>query len=249
MKKHGNELSNRSQKEFINNDELRSILSNNIDKLGPKWDVHLPVFLTAPSLARILWCDNVYRKSLDVPGVFVEFGSQWGASLNLFMLLKLIYEPWNVSRKIVSFTLFDGFPSVDQNDGGLVVGGDYSTISNWSEELTKILEVHADKSPLGAKNNYEIVIGDASKTFAKWLDINPHTVISHAHFDMDIYKPTKDVLEMVLDRMPKGGILIFDELNCPAFPGETIAVQEVLGIRNIALKKTTFQPYACYCIV
>jgi hypothetical protein len=49
-----------------------------------------------------------------------------------------------------------------------------------------------------------------------------------AIFDMDIYKPTKDVLEKIIPRLVKGSLLVFDELNFKAFPGETIAVNEVL---------------------
>lgn len=49
--------------------------------------------------------------------------------------------------------------------------------------------------------------------------------------------------------MPKGAVLIFDEINCPSFPGETRAVIEVLGAHGLALRKSTFQPYSAYCVI
>ena len=37
--------------------------------------------------------------------------------------------------------------------------------------------------------------------------------------------------------MPKGAVIVFDELNHSDYPGETMAVMEVLGIRNLELKR------------
>ena len=244
------ELTWRSESELSRGEELRELLLSSVQDFGRKWDVHLPVFLSAPSFARLLWLDMVYRKALDLPGVLIEFGSQWGGSLNTFLLLKLIYEPWNIGRQITSFSTFsEGFVDVDAKDGRDVKVGDYSVSGNWKNHLTHILFEHASRSPINPGNNFSIIDGDVSITFKKWLDANPAALISHAHFDMDVYRPTKDALELCLSRMPKGAVLIFDELNCPSFPGETIAVQEVLGVHNIALRKSQFQPYSCYCII
>jgi hypothetical protein len=55
---------------------------------------------------------------------------------------------------------------------------------------------------------------------------------------MDLYEPTKVCLEMLKDDMVKGSVIGFDELNLPAFPGETIAVKEVLGLRNCKLMRS-----------
>ncbi len=44
--------------------------------------------------------------------------------------------------------------------------------------------------------------------------------------DLDIYKPTLDTLKLVVNRIPKGGIIAFDELNHSDYPGETIATME-----------------------
>ena len=69
-----------------------------------------------------------------------------------------------------------------------------------------------------------------------------------AIFDMDVYKPTKDVLEAILPRLIKGSVLVFDELNCPHFPGETIALIEVLGLKNLKLHRNPHQPYCSWLI-
>jgi hypothetical protein len=73
--------------------------------------------------------------------------------------------------------------------------------------------------------------------------------VSFAYFDFDIYLPTKVCLEAILPRLTKGSIIAFDELNCPEFPGETLAVMEVLGLSNYAIKRSTLNPLISYLII
>lgn len=65
---------------------------------------------------------------------------------------------------------------------------------------------------------------------------------------MDIYKPTKIVLQKIIPRLTRGSILVFDELNCDVFPGETRAVDEVLGLNNLKLYRSKFQPYGAWAV-
>jgi hypothetical protein len=220
----------------------------NIDHFGERWSSHQALFLGSSEIARILWLNSVYQFGLNIPGSVIEFGCQWGASLNLFNMFRLIYEPWNISRKIIGFSLFEkGFKDVSVADGNLAKEGDYGVKSNWEDTLDMILKLNQYPSPVGA--NHRIIEGDVSETFEKYLSENQELVISHAHFDLDIYLPTKNILFNVVKRMPKGAVLIFDEINHPGFPGETLALNEVLGINRLSLRKSPFQPYSCYAII
>ena len=49
--------------------------------------------------------------------------------------------------------------------------------------------------------------------------------------------------------MPKSSIICFDEVNHPFWPGETLAVLEELGIRNIRLERFDFSPSPSYAIL
>ena len=69
------------------------------------------------------------------------------------------------------------------------------------------------------------------------------------YFDFDLYEPTLVSLKSFIPRMPKGSVLAFDELNTKNFPGETLALMEVIGVPNLKLKKTMFDPYISYAIV
>ena len=175
------------------------------------------MFLGAPEIARILWFNEMFLKVKDIPGIIVEFGSQFGTSFNIFQMLKIIHEPWNPSRKLVSFTTFNkGLTNVNKKDGSMVEEGDYGVPQDWKEIFETILEINTTQSPV--EPNYEIIEGDVSKTLPKYLIKHPETLISLAHFDLDIYSPTKSALQACLNVMPKGGVLVFDELNHPGFP-------------------------------
>jgi hypothetical protein len=160
--------------------------------------------------------------------------------------LRGIYEPFNHSRRICGFDTFSGFAGVDAADGKYSSDGDYSTSSNYEEELETILSLHESFSPISQIKKFDLVKGDVVETLPVWLDSNPHAIVAMAIFDMDIYKPTRAALELIVPRLTKGSLLVFDELNCPHFPGETQAVNEVLSLNNLRLKRFPHQPYCAY---
>jgi hypothetical protein len=81
------------------------------------------------------------------------------------------------------------------------------------------------------------------------LEQHPETVIALAYVDFDLYQPTKVCLEAILPYITKGSVLAFDELNCPEFPGETVAVREVLGLQRYAIRRDPFNPLISYILI
>ena len=49
--------------------------------------------------------------------------------------------------------------------------------------------------------------------------------------------------------MPKGAIVAFDELNAPNWPGETLAVMETIGIRNLRIERFQLDTLISYAIL
>ena len=82
-----------------------------------------------------------------------------------------------------------------------------------------------------------------------YLKDNPHLVVSLLYLDVDLYEPTKIAIETFLPRMPRGAVIAFDELNARIFPGETIAVAETLGIRNIRIERFPFDSYVSFAVL
>jgi len=242
------EITQQTQKEINAINGLYDATGYILQSTGHQWNGHLVATLRRQTISRVLYYNRIYEQIVDVPGVICEFGVQWGATMALLSNLRGIHEPFNHSRKIVGFDTFCGFASVDAKDGPSNSEGDYSTGSNHLDQLQKLLSDHEQLSPISHIRKYELVVGDACDTFPAWLEDNPASIIALAILDFDIYKPTKAVLTRITERLTKGSILAFDELSCPHFPGETLALIETLGINNLRLKRNPHQPYCSFAV-
>lgn len=210
---------------------------------------NLGLFLRRQTLSRILFMHELYTKIINVHGVVMEFGVRWGQNLALFESFRGIYEPYNYNRKIVGFDTFSGFPEVDKHDGDKVAKGDYGVTEGYDDYLDSILKFHESESPIPHIKKYELVKGDAVLSIEEYLEAHPETIVALAYFDFDIYLPTKKCLQAIKDCLTKGSILAFDELNCPQFPGETIAFREVFGIDRFPIKRNPLNPLCSYIVI
>ena len=216
--------------------------------LSPNWNLHQTVFLRSQSLARLIYYYELYQKIINVPGVVCEFGVQWGAGLCALIGLRGMLEPFNSSRVIYGFDTFEGFTQLDEKDRGFSAKGDYSTTEGYDELLEEIIQLQESFSPNPHIKKFELIKGDVSDTLPEWLEKNPHAIVAMAILDMDVYKPTKDVLNAILPRLVKGSILVFDELNARNFPGETTAVAEVIGLNNLRLHRSPRQSFCSWAV-
>lgn len=67
------------------------------------------------------------------------------------------------------------------------------------------------------------------QTLPEYLTHNPHMIAVLGYMDLDQYAPTKFVLEQVINPLPMGTVVAFDELNYRSFPCETVALFETLA--------------------
>jgi len=197
------------------------------------------LYMNRQSVTRLLFMNELYQNILDINGVVIEFGVRWGQNLSYFINFRGIYEPYNLTRKIIGFDTFSGFESVNEKDGRdeVIKEGFLSVTKDYDEHLESILEYQESECTLSHLKKFELVKGDATKTIKEYLERNPQTVIALAYFDLDLYEPTKECLKAILPFLTKGSIIGFDELNAEVFPGETIAFREVLG-NNFKIEKS-----------
>ncbi|OPZ78297.1 MAG: hypothetical protein BWY78_00659 [Alphaproteobacteria bacterium ADurb.Bin438] len=210
---------------------------------------NIGLFMTRQLLSRIIFMHEMYKNILTVPGVVMEFGVYCGQNLNLFSSFRGMYEPANHTRKIIGFDTYSGFPSVKKEDGELAVKGNFKIADNYEQMLDEVLDMQEQLSPLPHIKKHELVKGDASVTIKEYLKNHPETLISMAYFDMDLYEPTKNVLKEILPYMPKGAVIGFDELNAFNYPGETVALKEVLKLRDARLVRAPYTTYPSYMIL
>ncbi len=211
-------------------------------------------YVSRESLTRFLARNEVFKKQLGVHGSILDFGVRRGASLMTWSHLSAIYEPVNYTREIVGFDTFDGFPEIDSDkDVGscdeIIAKGALSVEGNMQEDIERSIAMHDSTRFLGHMQKTRVVKGDILQTLPRFLDENKHIVVSLLHVDVDIYAPTKCILENVLPRMPKGGVILFDEINMKVFPGETVALFESVGISNLKIQRFDFCPNISYAVL
>jgi hypothetical protein len=210
---------------------------------------NLGLYMNRQSMSRLLFMNELYQKIIGVHGVVMEFGVRWGQNMALFSNFRGMYEPFNYNRKIIGFDTFEGFPEVHDKDGSAVAKGDYAVTDNYKDYLEKILKYHESESPIAQKQKFYLVQGDATVTLEKYFVDHPETIVAFAYFDFDIYLPTKKCLELLKNRVTKGSVIAFDELNCPEFPGETLALKEVFGLDRYSIRRSPLNPLISYIVI
>lgn len=197
-------------------------------------------------------CRNeIFKKVLHVHGSIIECGVLYGGGLMTWAQLSEIYEPLNHTRNIIGFDTFSGFNEISPKDststafqgkkGGLAI--------DTYEDLLRCIELYDRNRFLSHIKKVKLVKGDVKNTLPDYIENNPHLVVSLLWLDFDIYEPTRIALKHLVDRIPKGGIIAFDELNHEVWPGETIAVIEEVGLNNLKIKRFPFGGTLSYAVI
>jgi len=218
--------------------KLEGYFVNGTDKTYDKLS-NFPKYVARQDLTRFLAKYEIYKKILDVDGSIIECGVKFGGGLMTFAHFSSIFEPVNYTRKIIGFDTFAGFPNLTKEDKGSVSKfakkGGFRV--NSYNDLKKSISLFDSNRFLGEIPKVELIKGDAIVTIPKYVKENQHLVIALLYLDFDIYKPTKVAIENFLPRMPKGSIIVFDEINNPDFVGEPKAVLDTIGISNLKIKR------------
>jgi|SRR5688572_20041802 len=210
-----------------------------------------PKFASRQAIGKFLARYEIFKKIIGVNGSIVECGVLHGGGLLTYAKLSSLFEPANHVRKIIGFDTFAGFPSISSKDTAgnsshLEVGG---LTGSSRDDVAAAVELYDANRPLSHIPKIELVQGDLTVTAPQYLKDNPHLVVALLYLDVDLYEPTLAALRTFVPRMPKGAVIVFDELNARMFPGETVAVDEALGIRNVRIERFPFDSYVSYCVL
>ncbi len=221
-------------------------MGTNMDKLR-----NFAKFVPRQALSQFLAKYELFQQVLNVHGHIIECGVFLGGGLMTWAQLSAIYEPVNHVRRIVGFDTFTGFPEIGEKDRGrnpsYAVEGGLST--NAYEDLQEAIRLYDLNRPVGHIPRVELVVGDATQTIPEYVQNNPHLVVAMLYLDFDLFEPTRVAIETFLPRMPKGAVLAFDELDQAAWPGETLAVLETVGLRNIRIRRFPYTPQLSYAVL
>lgn len=211
---------------------------------------HMIKYMRRQDMTRLLVRYEIFKRILPIKGSIVECGVFRGSGLMAWANFSAILEPNNLLRKIYGFDSFDGFPSVAPQDSSTFRNAKAGELkSNCYDELQDIIRAYDMNRFLGHVKKVELVRGDACLTIPQFVEKNPHLVVSLLFLDFDLYDPTKAALRHFVPRIPKGGIIAFDELDNPSWPGETLAALDEIGIKNLRLERCEFDPYVSFAVV
>lgn len=216
-------------------------------------------------LTRLIARYELFKMILGVHGAVIECGLRSGSGLIEWMHLSRMLEPLGRLRCAFGFDTFGGFPNVGKHDGDAKKGDQADPCD---DDLIRCIHMHAANNIIVA-HDYSTCDADELKGFGNahpWPQIGfmkgdfmetgdvflkscPHLIVALLFLDFDLYGPTKKAIELFLPRMPRGSVIVFDELNHFAWPGETLALMETIGIRNLELKRFPWEMSLSYAVL
>ena len=213
-------------------------------ELDRKFEYENGFYATAdPSrFSKIISHLEFFKQTSTVRGEILEFGIFKGNSFFRWIKFRDLLEQTN-SRKVIGFDIFGDFPEAffdddkEKRDAFVAETNGGKSIS--FEEINELL----DKQ--GLNKNVDIIKGDILITLDAYLEKNPHLKISLLHIDVDLYEPTKVILERLYDKVTTGGIIIFDDYG--AFAGTNKAVDDFFN-GKAEIKKLPFSHAISYIV-
>lgn len=195
------------------------------------WQYENGFFLTSPParLGKVLAHYELYKRVVGLPGHVVECGVFKGVSLVQLAVFRRLLES-DDSRRIVGFDAFGPFP-------GRHDAADTAFVEQWQRNAGPGIPVDELQAALDHKSftNVELVPGDILETVPRYVAGHAELKIALLHVDVDVYAPTRAVLEHLYDRVVPGGVVMLDDY--PTVAGATRAVDEFFAARNVAIQK------------
>ena len=224
-------------------------------KNNASWEIKIenfPKYVRRQNITRFLALYEIFKKIQNVKGSIIECGVHEGFGLMSWAKFSSILEPVNFMRRIYGFDTFSGFPKISERDK--TKNKNFNTNvgdlkADTYLELKGLLSIYNSTRHLGHINKVELIKGDSVKTIPKFVEKNTHLVVSLLFLDFDLYEPTKVALESFLPRIPKGGIIAFDELDNPRWPGETEAMLEICKKNKLRIQRLEFDPYIGFAVI
>lgn len=217
---------------------------NKLYDLNKKFEYENGFYATAdPSrFSKFISHLEFFKQTSNVRGEIIEFGIFKGNSFFRWIKFRDLLEHTN-SRKVIGFDIFGDFPEAnfeeDKDKRDAFVAETNGGKSITYDEINDLLDTQ------GLNKNVDIVKGDILVTLDAYLEKNPHLKISLLHIDVDLYEPTKVILENLYHRVTKGGIIIFDDYG--AFAGTNKAVDDFFH-NEAEIKKLPYSHAISYIV-
>ena len=203
------------------------------------------LFMRTGLIAKLFFFKELYEIIESIPGSIVEIGSWFGQSSILFENIRAIIEPFNYSRKIISFDTFDGYKEIS----GLNIAKEeilkYQVRRDWVNDLIKIQDAH--KSINNSATKFVNVKGDIRETMVKYFD-NNHEPLSLVYYDIATYETLKITFNTLLPYISKGGVFVFDDYGYQYEGVNKFLIEQKVN-KSYQLKHSKYYKSKVYLIV
>ncbi len=166
---------------------------------------------TLVSIERCWTLHQMLAQALNVDGDVMEAGVFRGGTA---CLLKREIQRTS-GRNLVLFDSYEGMKSVSRVDDRHQQG-DFADTS-----------LDGVRTTVGDEPFIEYRKGWIPETFSGLEDRG----FCFAHIDLDLYQSILDCLEFLYPRMPRGGVIVFDDYGFPSCPGARRAVEQFFAGR------------------
>jgi len=209
--------------------------------------INFPSHVRRRELANFVSHYELFKPTIDLPGCIVEFGVSRGGSFFTWAKLLETFCTGDRSKKVFGFDHFEGNQHFVEEDGKLIPGAFQKVVGGFKapkEAIEELNSIANDDNFVPGNRRSNLIIGDLMETLPDFLTENPGLRISLLHIDVDLYEPTKFLLEQVMPLVVTGGVVILDEYGLIPWQGETKAVEEYFASigRVVHIKKHPYVP-------
>lgn len=188
--------------------------------------------LNTSRASKIFFQFEIFLKTLKINGAIYEFGVFKGNSLTRLILMRNLLC---IKKKIYAFDTFKKI-HVKKNDIDYKKYKDFIIQSKNFQPTKEQIYNSLKKRKLSSR--VKLIEGNVIKTFKS----NKFPRACFVLLDLDLYEPSKYILENIWQKVNKGGVILLD--NYKVFKGETKAVNEFIKKKRIKLyKKKRFRNF------
>lgn len=211
--------------------------------LSKKWEYENGFYLSCETsrIGKMLNQLEIFKKIVELPGDVLEFGVYKGTSIVRLLTFRNLLES-EFSRKIFGFDVYGKFPNQLELETDKEFVSKFENAGGYGISKDE-LELHLINKGF---SNFELIKGDIFETIPEFIANNPSLKISLLHIDVDVYEPTKIILESFWNKIVRGGILMLDDYG--TVDGETKAVDEFFENKNIMIQKPKYNHIPSFII-
>ena len=189
-------------------------IQRDIDRLSPEAAMDYEngfYWFSGPNrLAKLCAHYELYKLILNLPGDIVETGVFKASTLIRLATFRHFFETPE-ARTIYAFDAFGNFPKENFSCKEDI---DYSSSYDamFGQGLSCI-EIENLLKSKGLSKNIHYISGNIVNTMPAFFKEKPHTRLAFVHVDVEVYEPTKTIIEQCWERLVPGGVLVLDDFN------------------------------------